>query len=33
MYGFLKNQEDGCDLCECDWTPIAERIQCDEVRI
>jgi len=26
---FEKN-EDGCDICECDWTPVAEKIQCDE---
>jgi hypothetical protein len=31
MYGFRKNEVDGCDICECDWTPVAEKIQCDEV--
>ncbi len=29
MYGFRKN-EDGCDMCECDWTPVAEKISCSE---
>jgi hypothetical protein len=31
MYGFRKNS-DGCDLCECDWTPVSEKIQCSEVK-
>jgi hypothetical protein len=30
MYGFRKSEEDGCEVCECDWTPVAEKIQCDE---
>jgi hypothetical protein len=29
MYGFRRNV-DGCEICECDWTPIAEKIQCSE---
>lgn len=30
MYGFRKNADDGCEMCECDWTPVADKIQCDE---
>lgn len=30
MYGFRRHPETGCELCECDWTPISERIACDE---
>lgn len=30
MYGFRRHPETGCELCECDWKPISERIPCDE---
>jgi len=26
----LKKNQDGCDVCECDWTPVSENIQCSE---
>jgi hypothetical protein len=29
IYGFRRNN-DGCEVCECDWTPIAEKIPCSE---
>lgn len=28
-YGFQRDA-DGCEVCECDWSPISENIQCSE---